>query len=104
MLFPTFVPTNDICVAAGDSYLYALFYKTGSAYFRPILGVSNAGQSNRSVSLGQGLASSVAIQIGAAPTGVAGFYQTSGANIGKITPQTPLSAWSQYVSWLSERT
>ena len=99
----TFIPTTDICVAAGNSNLYALFYKTGGAYSEPIMGVDASGHSNRSISLGQGLASSVAIQIGAAPTGVAGFYQTSGANIGKITPKTPLSAWSQYVSWVSRR-
>lgn len=103
VLFPTFIPTDDICVAAGNSNLYGLFYKTGSAYSTPIMGVNAAGQSNRSVSLGEGLASSVAIQIGAAPTGVAGFYQTSGATIGKITPKTPLTAWSEYVSWISRR-
>jgi type IV pilus assembly protein PilY1 len=104
VLFPTFIPTNDICVAAGDSNLYALFYKTGSAYPEPIIGVDAAGRSQRSMSLGQGLASSIAIQIGAAPTGVAGFYQTSGANIGRISPNAPLSAWSEFVSWISERT
>ena len=103
VLFPTFIPTNDICVAAGNSNLYALFYKTGSAYPEPIIGVDAAGYSQRSMSLGEGLASSVAIQIGAAPTGVAGFYQTSGANIGKLTPKTPLSAWSEYISWVSRR-
>jgi type IV pilus assembly protein PilY1 len=103
VLFPSFIPTTDICVAAGNSNLYALFYKTGSAYSEPILGVDAAGHSKRSVSLGEGLASSVAIQIGAAPTGVAGFYQTSGATIGKIAPKTPLSAWSEYISWVSRR-
>lgn len=104
VLFPSFIPTNDICVASGNSNLYALFYKTGSAYSEPIIGLDTAGHSQRSMSLGEGLASSVAIQIGAAPTGVAGFYQTSGANIGRINPNTPLSAWSEYVSWISERT
>jgi type IV pilus assembly protein PilY1 len=103
VLFPTFIPNNDICLALGDSNLYALFYKTGGAYPDPIIGVDAAGHSQRSTSLGQGLASSVAIQIGAAPTGVAGFYQTSGATIGKITPKTPLSAWSEYISWVSRR-
>jgi type IV pilus assembly protein PilY1 len=103
VLFPTFIPNNDICLALGDSNLYALFYKTGGAYPDPIIGVDAAGHSQRSTSLGQGLASSVAIQIGAAPTGVAGFYQTSGATIGTITPTTPLSAWSEYVSWVSRR-
>ncbi len=103
VLFPTFIPTSDICVAAGNSNLYALFYKTGSAYSEPIMGVDASGYSKTNVSLGAGLASSVAIQIGAAPTGVAGFYQTSGANIGKLTPTTPLSAWSEYISWVSRR-
>jgi hypothetical protein len=90
-------------VAAGNSNLYGLFYKTGSAYSSPIMGVDASGQSKRNVSLGEGLASQVAIQMGAAPTGVAGFYQTSGANINKITPSTPLSGWSEYVSWISRR-
>jgi type IV pilus assembly protein PilY1 len=103
VLFPTFIPTTDICVAAGNSNLYALFYKTGSAYSEPIIGVDAAGHSQRSMSLGEGLASSVAIQIGAAPTGVAGYYQTSINTIGKIAPKTPLSAWSEYVSWVSRR-
>ena len=103
VLFPTFIPNNDICLALGSSNLYALFYQTGAAYAEPIIGVDAAGHSQRSTSLGQGLASSVAIQIGAAPTGVAGFYQTSGATIGKITPKTPLSAWSEYISWVSRR-
>jgi len=103
VLFPTFIPTTDICVAAGNSNLYVLFYKTGGAYSEPIIGVDAAGHSQRSISLGEGLASSVAIQIGAAPTGVAGYYQGSGATIGKITPKTPLSAWSEYISWVSRR-
>ena len=30
-IFPTFIPTNDICVSSGTSRLWALFYKTGSA-------------------------------------------------------------------------
>jgi len=103
VLFPTFIPTTDICVATGNSNLYALFYKTGGAYSEPIIGVDAAGHSKRSTSLGEGLASSVAIQIGAAPTGVAGFYQTSISTVGKITPKTPLSAWSEYISWISRR-
>ncbi len=103
VLFPTFIPTTDICVAAGNSNLYALFYQTGSAYSVPIIGTDASGFSNKSVSLGEGLVSQVAIQIGAAPTGVAEFYQTTSANIGKIAPQTPLSAWSEYVSWISRR-
>ena len=102
-LFLTFIPTTDICVATGNSNLYALFYKTGGGYPNQLSAWMRAGHSQRSMSLGEGLASSVAIQIGAAPTGVAGYYQTSINTIGKLTPNTPLSPWSEYVSWVSRR-
>ena len=36
VFFPTFTPVNDICVSSGTSRLWALYYKTGSAYQEPI--------------------------------------------------------------------
>jgi|CXWL01.1.fsa_nt_gi type IV pilus assembly protein PilY1 len=64
VFFPSFTPTADICSASGTSNLYALFYKTGSAYSEPIIGTT--GQNvNRSVSNGQGISSSMAVHIGA---------------------------------------
>ena len=38
VFFPTFSPSGDVCVAAGSSNLYALYYVTGGAYSRPSLG------------------------------------------------------------------
>ncbi len=100
---PTFTPNSDICIAAGNSNLYALYYKTGTAYTNPILGVDAAGVSNRAISLGEGLASSVAIQIGAQPTGMAGFYQSSNSVMGKVQPKPPAILWSQILSWIGQR-
>ena len=103
LFMPTFTPNTDICIAAGNSNLYALYYKTGSAYTEPILGVDSAGISNRAISLGEGLASSVAIQIGAQPTGMAGFYQSSNSVMGKVQPKPPAVLWSQILSWIGQR-
>jgi type IV pilus assembly protein PilY1 len=33
---PSFIPNNDICGYGGDSYLYGLFYATGTAYYDPV--------------------------------------------------------------------
>lgn len=104
VFFPTFIPGTDICVAAGNSNLYALYYRTGTAYTDPILGIDAAGASIRSISLGEGLASSVSIQIGAQPTGMSGFYQSSNSVTGKISPKPPSILWSEYLSWMSQRT
>jgi type IV pilus assembly protein PilY1 len=50
---------NDVCASSGSSKLFALFYKTGSAYQEPIIGTSASGTNqnvNTSVSIGAGLA------------------------------------------------
>ncbi len=35
--FSTFVPDNDLCASEGESYMYALHYKTGTAYWKGVL-------------------------------------------------------------------
>jgi type IV pilus assembly protein PilY1 len=35
--FSTFVPNNDLCAYEGRSYLYGLYYKTGTAYWEGVL-------------------------------------------------------------------
>ena len=40
VFFPTFLPSSDVCVAAGSSSLYALYYVTGGAYSSPIVGMT----------------------------------------------------------------
>ena len=103
VFFPTFVPTTDICVAAGNSYLYAMYYLTGTGYTDPIMGLDASGMSQRRVGLGTGVASAVAIQIGSQPTGMTGLYQTSGGGITPFKPKPISSLWSQYISWMSHR-
>ena len=57
IFFPTFAPTSDFCGSDGTSYLYALFYKTGTASTSPVIGTSTAGSNTNvmtKVSLGVG--------------------------------------------------
>ena len=103
IFFPAFTPNADICVAAGNSTLYGLFYKTGTAYTDPaIFGVNGSGQANRSVSLGEGLSSQIAIQIGSGGA-LNGFVQSSNSLITRITTKPIVTSWSQYISWINQR-
>jgi type IV pilus assembly protein PilY1 len=98
---PTFMPYTDTCTASGVSFIYGTYYLTGTGYPEPIL--TDSGGGARRVSAGEGVASSVAIQVGAEPTGMAGFYQSSNSLLNKLTPKVPSVAWSQFFSWNSER-
>ena len=103
IFFPAFTPNTDICVAAGNSVLYGLFYKTGTAYTDPaIFGVNGSGQANKSVTLGEGLSSQIAMQIGSGGT-LNGFVQSSNSLVTKITTKPILTSWSQYISWINQR-
>lgn len=76
VFFPTFIPVNDICVSSGTSRLWALFYKTGSAYQEPIIGTASAGANkavNRFGSLGEGLAFGIVVHMGSGRDGGSPF-------------------------------
>ena len=99
---PTFMPYTDTCTAAGQSFVYGTYYLTGTGYPDPIL-TDSTGAGARRIAAGEGVASSVAIQIGAEPTGMAGYFQSSNSLLNKMTPKTPGIAWSQFLSWNNER-
>jgi type IV pilus assembly protein PilY1 len=120
VFFPTFIPVDDVCSGTGDSYLYALFYKTGSAYKESVIGTYTAGSNtnaNRSIKIDSpGLASSMAIQIGGQGSGnsggtsssgcsgrITGFLQSSTGTLNQVCTKPALSAWSRYVSWMNQR-
>jgi type IV pilus assembly protein PilY1 len=103
VFFPTFTPSNDVCVATGTSQIYGLYYLTGTGYTDPIFGVNASGQAVRAVNGGQGVASSVAMQIGSEPTGMAGYFQSSNSAINKISPKPPQLLWSQFMAWINQR-
>ena len=115
VFFPTFVPGNDICTAAGEGYLYGLFYKTGSASKDPILGTTSD-VINKSQLLGDGVPSQMAIQIGSQGSDANGagsgqgckgqitlISQSSTGATNQVCSATRYAAWSRFLSWNSQR-
>jgi type IV pilus assembly protein PilY1 len=82
---PTFVPNSDICGYGGDSYLYGMYYETGTAYYEPVFtpGVDDDDEVLVKVSLGAGKASAAGIHVGQ-ESGAKAFIQQS---TGIITQQ-----------------
>jgi type IV pilus assembly protein PilY1 len=115
VFFPTLVPTNDFCASTGTSYLYALYYKTGSALSSPIIGTSTSGANTNSITrmgLGDGVASEVAIHIdgtgnlpGGPPGGppIKACSQMSTGSSTCIDANAPNPPWSRYMSWEHQR-
>jgi type IV pilus assembly protein PilY1 len=119
IFFPTLIPTNDFCASTGTSYLYALYYKTGSAYPTPIIGTSASGAntiSSTKLTLGDGVASQVAVHIDgtgtsngstnqAAPGGppIKACSQMSTGSSTCIDANAPNPPWSRYLSWMRQR-
>ena len=105
LTFTTFIPSADVCVAGGTSWLWAEYYKTGTAYFDAILGTDTItysgellGKSRRRISLGQGLATSPNLHVGS-EAGSRAFVQTSTGAIEIITQKTPFDVKSGMRSW-----
>jgi type IV pilus assembly protein PilY1 len=111
----TFAPTTEICTASGTGQLYAVFYLTGGPYTSSAVGTAESGSQTlvkKALSLGQGLPSQMAIQIGAQGTGtsgaasstgcagrVTGFIQASTGVLGQNCGTPALSFWSRMISW-----
>jgi type IV pilus assembly protein PilY1 len=119
VFFPTYVPTNDICSASGSSFLYALYYKSGTAYKESVIGTevvgANTNVKRRTGITDPGMASGVAVHIGAQGSGANGSggggcqgqltanIQSSTGSVGQTCIKTAGAPWSYYVSWVSQR-
>jgi len=102
IFFPTFAPTNDFCASDGASYLYALFYKTGTASTSPVIGTTTSGGNtnvNSKTSLGTGLASSGTIHCGQGCS--YNVQMSTGAfTQGNVNLE---GNYSRYVNWVHQR-
>lgn len=115
LFFTTFEPVSDICKAAGDGFLYALYYQTGGPYTSSAIGTTTTGgvtTASRSIALGSGLPSQMAVQLGSQGTGasgtvsgsgcsgrITGFIQASTGVLGQTCGQAALEFWSRLLSW-----
>lgn len=111
VFIPTFLPSGDVCVAAGSSYLYALYYVTGGAYSSPIVGMTGQNINNKT-GMGEGLGTTVAIHLGAqgdgttgsgSLSGVKGCSQSSTGAINCVNTGTASAVASHYLSWINQR-
>ena len=96
VLFTTYIPDTDICEPEGLSRLYGLYYKTGTAYYDPILGVSGD-TLNTFVGLGKGLAITPSVHVG--DDGVTAYIQTSSGAIETLEVTPPLSVRPGPLFW-----
>ena len=114
VFFPTFTPTNDVCASSGTSKLFALFYKTGSAYQESIIGTSASGANqnvNTSTSIGSGLAFGAVAHIGSGSDGNSPFQLLINMSQGNFAScSTCAGGWdvsvavdprSRYFSWMN---
>lgn len=82
-LFTTFLPTGDICSYGGHGNLYALYYRTGTAYTDPFLLVGDTLYHPIYISVGQGMPSEPSLYVSGDQTKV--FIQAGG---GIVSPET----------------
>lgn len=97
VLFTSYIPSEDLCEFEGSSRLWALFYKTGTAYYKPILR-SGSDIFATFVELGRGLAITPNIHVGERE-GSKAFIQTSTGAIETIEIANPFSIKSGALFW-----
>jgi type IV pilus assembly protein PilY1 len=104
VFFPTFTPTNDVCASSGTSKLFALFYKTGSAYQEPIIGTSASGTNqnvNASITLGAGLAFGAVAHTGGGSSPFQVLINNSEGNLNGTDVNVAIDPRSRYLSWIN---
>ena len=112
LTFTTYVPALDVCAFEGESWLYALYYETGTSYYDPIIGYTHEEKngtaniveedekkSNSRVSLGGGMALTPNVHTGS-EEGSKAFVQTSTGAIETIEQKNPGLSKSGKTSWL----
>ena len=101
-LFPAFTPSSDVCGYGGSSRLYAVYYETGTAYKKRVVGTpaENATVIQDSTSLGEGMSSSIGIHAGNEDGGSIYGQQSTGVIVEievlpAVTAKSGTIYWSQ---------
>jgi len=106
--FTTYMPDSDACEFEGFSNLYALYYKTGTAFTRSIIGL-NSGNTDaegnpevyRQIALGKGLTVTPNIHTGK-EKGSKAFIQTSTGAIEVVVQENPGATKTEKAYWMEE--
>lgn len=97
VIFTSNTPMSDVCEAFdASSSLWAVHYKTGTAFYKPILGATGD-IVNTSVPLGRGLSFTPTLHVG--EKGATAFVQTSTGAILTIELETPINVRSGPLFW-----
>ncbi len=87
---PSFVPSSDVCGYGGESYLYGLYYLTGTAYYDPVfpgetenvdIGGDTMVKVLDKIYLGAGKASSLGLHVGMGDNATGYVQQSTGTII-----------------------
>lgn len=101
LTFTTYAPSSNVCSSDGESYLWALYYRTGTSYYKPIIGTANLGGHEvavRDADIGRGMTLTPSVHTGA-EDGSKAFIQTSTGAIISIDQKNPGVTKSRVISW-----
>jgi type IV pilus assembly protein PilY1 len=106
LTFTTYTPDTDPCAFEGTSDLYALYFKTGTAFAESIIGLGSEvldgkQEVSRQISLGKGLTVTPNIHVGR-EQGSKAFIQTSTGAIEVVQQANPGVTKSGKASWREE--
>jgi len=101
LTFTTYLPSSDTCTAEGESVIWAPYYRTGTAYFKPIIGKEVRGskeESLRETDPVKGMTLTPSLHTGA-EGGSTALIQTSTGAIIKVDQAAPGAVKSGVISW-----
>lgn len=99
--FTSYIPSNDPCEPEGVSFLWAPYFRTGTAFYRSVIGTEANGSEQevlRKISIGKGLATTPNIHTGS-DDGTKAFVQSSTGAIISIEQTNPGVVKSGMRSW-----
>jgi type IV pilus assembly protein PilY1 len=103
VLFAPYTPLEDICQCGGTGALYALYYETGTAYHKPIIGTSDYGDGRdeclKAISLGEGLTSEIGLHVGRKAEST-GFIQQGTGAVKQVEIGPALNIRSGIIGWM----
>jgi type IV pilus assembly protein PilY1 len=104
LTFTTYMPSSEICGLEGESMVYALHYRTGTAYYESVFGLygpDGAEKVSKQMSLGLGLTITPNIHVGRS-AGSTAYIQTSTGAIERLEQANPGVLKSSPLSSLPE--
>lgn len=101
LLVPTYTPNDDICGFGGEGRLFTLFYETGTAYFKRVVGPQDQTQILDVIDLGPGISSSFGVHVGK-EEGSTVYGQMSTGVIEQIDIMPAFNPKSKPIYWKEE--